>query len=384
MKPCAMRLNSWVMSASSQKESWRSVGSLIEPFDKRNSDGCDYPFYGINKDKTFMPTVADTNNLDNTKYKIVSKGDFVFSGMQTGRDVCIRIALYDKEDPIIISPAYTTFRIKDSREIIPQYLFIQFNRFEMDRYGWFLSDGSIRSNLDWDRFCDIEIPLPSIDVQQELVDTYNGLKALAEQNEALIEPLSKACEAFIVDCKTKYPEVELGEYIEELSDKNKDGYFSKVLGLSTQKEFREPNSRVNKDDLFNYKIVPYNCFAYVPTTDTWKVFACAINKGEPIVVSPIYCVFKITSNQILPDYLPIIYKRAEFDRYVRFNSWGSARENFNFSELCKVKIPLPPIDIQQSIVNLYNSLEEAKKIASEAREKLKTLCPALVQRAANS
>lgn len=372
------------MSASSQKESWRSVGSLIEPFDKRNSDGCDYPFYGINKDKTFMPTVADTNNLDNTKYKIVSKGDFVFSGMQTGRDVCIRIALYDKEDPIIISPAYTTFRIKDSREIIPQYLFIQFNRFEMDRYGWFLSDGSIRSNLDWDRFCDIEIPLPSIEVQQELVDTYNGLKALAEQNEALIEPLSKACEAFIVDCKTKYPEVELGEYIEELSDKNKDGYFSQVLGLSTQKEFREPNSRVNKDDLFNYKIVPYNCFAYVPTTDTWKVFACAINKGEPIVVSPIYCVFKITSNQTLPDYLPIIYKRAEFDRYVRFNSWGSARENFNFSELCKVKIPLPPIDIQQSIVNLYNSLEEAKKIASEAKEKLKTLCPALVQRAANS
>ena len=98
------------MSASSQKRGWRLVGSLIEPFDQRNSDGCDYPFYGINKDKAFMPTVADTNNLDNTKYKVVRKGDFVFSGMQTGRDVCIRIALYDKEYPVIISPAYTTFR----------------------------------------------------------------------------------------------------------------------------------------------------------------------------------------------------------------------------------------------------------------------------------
>ena len=72
------------------------------------------------------------------------------------------------------------------------------------------------------------------------------------------------------------------------------------------------------------------------------------------------------------------------DRYSRFNSWGSARETFGWSELCRVKIPLPPIEEQRSIVNIYTCLEEAKKIASEAREKLKTLCPALVQRAANS
>lgn len=72
------------------------------------------------------------------------------------------------------------------------------------------------------------------------------------------------------------------------------------------------------------------------------------------------------------------------DRYSRFNSWGSARETFDWSELCRVKIPLPPIEEQRSIVNIYTCLEEAKKIASEAREKLKTLCPALVQRAANS
>ncbi|MEL3905076.1 MAG: hypothetical protein P1P63_08225, partial [Treponemataceae bacterium] len=134
------------------------LGELIEPCDERNKKGYNYPFYGINKDKTFMPTFADTNNVDNKKYKIVGKGDFAFSGMQTGRDVCIRIALYDKPEPIIISPAYTTFRIIDENEIIPQYLFLQFTRFEMDRYGWFLSDGSIRSNLDWDRFSDIQIP----------------------------------------------------------------------------------------------------------------------------------------------------------------------------------------------------------------------------------
>ncbi len=70
-----------------------------------------------------MPTVADTNELDNSKYKVVEKGVFVFSGMQTGRDVCIRIALFDEENPVIISPAYTTFKIKDTTELLPEFLF---------------------------------------------------------------------------------------------------------------------------------------------------------------------------------------------------------------------------------------------------------------------
>ena len=336
-----------------------------------------------------MPTVADTNNLDNTKYKIVSKGDFVFSGMQTGRDVCIRIALYDKEDPIIISPAYTTFRIKDSRKIIPQYLFIQFNRFEMDRYGWFLSDGSIRSNLDWDRFCDIEIPLPSIEVQQELVDTYNGLKALAEQNEALIEPLSMACEAFIVDCKTKYPEVELGEYIELCDERNSDGKYTldDVRGISTDKKFISTKANMDGVSLTSYKVVNPNEFAYVADTSRrGDKIALALNStSSAVLISSIYTAFRSKDiDKLLPGYLYLILSRREFDRYSRFNSWGSARETFDWSELCRVKIPLPPIEEQRSIVNIYTCLEEAKKIASEAREKLKTLCPALVQRAANS
>ena len=365
----------------SVEDNLRSVGSLIEIFDCRNSDGHDYPFYGINKDKSFMPTVADTNNLDNTKYKVVSKGDFVFSGMQTGRDVCIRIALFDKDEPVIISPAYTTFRVKDCAEVIPQYLFIQFNRFEMDRYGWFLSDGSIRSNLDWDRFCEIEIPLPDITVQQELVDTYNGLKALAEQNEALIEPLSKACEAFIVDCKTKYPEVELGKFMIR-GEKNSTKTISKVLGVA-QSGFITPQKDPN-ESLANYKIMRYKAICYAPPLYNIKSDAIQIYEyEEPAVCSPIYEVFYVDEKYILPHYLFIKLKRQEFKRYAEYYALG-VRQTFNYELMEQVKIPLPPIEIQQSIVNLYNCLEEAKKIASEAREKLKTLCPALVQRAANS
>ena len=89
-------------------------------------------------------------------------------------------------------------------------------------------------------------------------------------------------------------------------------------------------------------------------------------------------------NILLPEYIFLLLNRSEFDRYSRFNSWGSARETFDWEELCRVKIPLSPIEIQESIVNIYKCLEEAKSIAAEARERLKTLCPALVQRAIHS
>lgn len=365
---------------------WVRLGDYIEEQTFRVGSTDHIEISGINIEKGFIPTLADMTDVDICKYKLVPYGYYACNLMHVGRDVTIPLAYNNSRENLAVSPAYYTFHIKDEKrdKILPEYLEMVFSREEFGRLAWFHTDGSIRGNLPEKDFKDILIPLPTIEVQQELVDTYNGLKSLAEQNEALIEPLSNACQTFIVDCKTKYSAVKLGDYIKELTEKNKDNLHNTVLGLSTQKEFREPNSRVNKNELTNYKIVPKNCFAYVPTTDTWKVFACALNKRETIVVSPIYCVFKVNKFGILPEYLNVLFKRAEFDRYVRFNSWGSARENFNFRELCNVMIPLPPIEVQRSVVNLYHCMEEAKRITSEARKQLKTLCPALVQKAANS
>ncbi|PQJ21953.1 restriction endonuclease subunit S [Tenacibaculum sp. SG-28] len=373
------------MSVNKVKTKMVRLGDYIEVYDSKNIKNLDLPFFGINKDKTFMPTVADTNGLDRSKYKIIEKDVFVFSGMQTGRDVCIRLALYGKDDSILISPAYTTFIVRDKSELLPEYLFIQFNRFQMDRYGWFLSDGSVRSNLDWDVFCDIQIPLPDIDTQQELVDTYNGLKALAEQNEALINPLNQACQAYIVDCKKKYPEVELGEYIEEYDVKNSDNKIKTVKSVSVTKEFKDTNAKVDKNNLQGYKLVPPNYLSYVQTTKNEKCFANALNTSdETYVVTQVNKVIFSKDNNVLNiGFLHLIFKGVEFDRYALFNSWGSARETFDWDELRRVSIPIPPPEVQQAIVNLYNCAEEAKKIANEARENMQTLCPALVQKAIN-
>lgn len=172
------------------------IGKLIQIVDERNSEGLK-KFYGININKEFMPTVANTDNLDETKYKVVRKNRFVFSGMQTGRNECIRIGLYSEDDPIIVSPAYTTFEIIDTKVVLPEYFFMIFLSKEKDRLGWFLSDGSVRANLDWDRFCEIELELPDIAIQQKYVDIYTGIRKSIEALEKLKKQKDSICPILI-------------------------------------------------------------------------------------------------------------------------------------------------------------------------------------------
>ena len=201
---------------------WVRLGDYIEQCEERNKVGNNYPVIGINRDKTFMPTVANLDGVDIAKYKIVSKGMFVFSGMQTGRDICIRIGLYDKDQPALISPAYTTFFINKEKDVLPEYFFMYFNRDESDRYGWFISDSSVRANLDWSRFLDIEIPLPSITEQQKVVNVWKAFREIKEQNEAKAAPLMQVCQSYIQELKHKYPMQEIGPYIEESNNRNLD------------------------------------------------------------------------------------------------------------------------------------------------------------------
>ena len=376
------------MSAS--RDVWVTLGEYIEPCDERNSEG-KYTLddvRGISIQKKLIFTKADMQGVSLTPYKLLKPREFSYVTVTSRNGGKISLAINDTENTYIVSSSYENFRCKDVSKLLPEYLFLLLSRSEFDRYSRFNSWGSARETFDWSEFCRTEIPLPSIEVQQELVDTYNGLKALAEQNEALIEPLSKACEAFIVDCKTKYPEVELGGYIEESIEQNENMVYDleDVRGVSIQKEFIDTKANMDNVPLNKYKIVRNDMFAFnVNTARMGDKFAIALCKNNTYLVSSIYGVFRCKDKSVLlPEFLHIQMKRSNFDRYVRFNSWGSARETFTMSEMSEVKIPLPPIDVQQSVVNLFNSLEEAKKIASEAREKLKTLCPALVQRAANS
>ncbi|QIH23772.1 restriction endonuclease subunit S [Lactobacillus iners] len=178
------------------KSTKKSVGDILQEVDVRNVDGIISNVQGINITKQFMPSVANTNGVDLSKYKLVSKGQFAFSGMQTGRDECIRIALFDKEEPIIISPAYSILQIKDDN-VLAEYVMMWFSRKEVDRLGWFMSDASIRTNLDMDRFYEIEIPVPDLEVQKAIIDIYNAYNARRAINEKLKAQIKAICPILI-------------------------------------------------------------------------------------------------------------------------------------------------------------------------------------------
>lgn len=320
---------------------------------------------------------------------MANTGCFAYVADTSRRGDKIALAINSTLSPYLISSIYTTFRIKSGSSLLSEYLYLLLSRDEFNRYARFNSWGSAREVFDWGEMCRVQIPLPPIEVQRELVDIYNGLKSLAEQNEALIPRLSATCHAYIVDCRVKYPSVELGKYIEQADKRNSDGALTvtDVQGISTDKCFIPTKANMDGVSVLSYKIVAPSEFVYVADTSRrGDKMALALNSSDnDILISSIYTVFRsVNQNVLLPEYMLLLFNRPEFDRYTRFNSWGSARDTFDWSEMCRVQIPLPPIDVQQAIVDVYHCLERAKYIATQARKKLKTLCPALVQRAAHS
>ena len=174
----------------------RCIKTILSEIDQRNSGGEITDVQGINIFKQFMPSVANTTGVDLTKYKVVQKGQFAYSGMQTGRDECIRIALYTGDQPIIISPAYTVMVLADDT-VLPEYVMIWFSRKEIDRLGWFMSDASIRTNLDLERFFEIEIPVPSLEIQKSIAEIYSVYVNRRNINEKLKAQINSICPILI-------------------------------------------------------------------------------------------------------------------------------------------------------------------------------------------
>lgn len=378
------------MSVNKEYSNLVSLGNYIELCDEKNRDE-EYTLddiRGISTEKKFIATKANLDGVSLTAYKVVHRDEFAYVSDTSRRGDKIALALNTTNKPVLISSIYTTFRSIDTKKLLPEYLYLFLSREEFDRLSRFNSWGSARETFDWGEFCRIQIPLPDIDIQRELVDTYNGLRALAERNEALIKSLTEACQAYIVDCKKKYPEVELGEYIEACDERNKHGIYTveDVRGLSILKKLIPTKADMKDVSLSPYKLLNPREFSYVTVTSrNGGKISLAINGfDETYIVSSSYEVFRcIDESMLLPEYLFLLLSRDEFDRFSRFNSWGSARETFAWSELRRVRIPLPQPEVQQAIVNLYNCAEVAKNIVNGAREKMKTLCPALVQRAIN-
>lgn len=360
----------------------QKLGSFLSLCNQTNEEllyglGC---VRGVSVNKNFITTKANMVGVSLKPYLIINPNEFVYVADTSRRGDKIAIARNTSNEVYICSSAYTVFKVSEPSKLLPEYLSLLFERAEFDRYARYNSWGSARETFDWQTFCDYEIELPPISIQQKYVDLYKAIHKNQQCYERGLNDLKLTCDAYIENLRHSIVSEEIGNYIVRKNDKNTDNKIKTVLGLSTSKEFRVPQSRVNKKDLGGYKIVNPFEFAFVPTTDTWKVLAFAINTyNEPIVVSPIYEVFSVRTEKLLPEYLALWLSRDEFDRYARFHSWGSARENFSWEAMCEVRIPIPDIDVQHSIVDIYKAYNIRKEINEKLKAQLKDICPILIK-----
>lgn len=337
---------------------------------------------GISNSKRIMATKAAIDVSVLYKFSVVLPGEFVYNPRTTRMGDKVGLVYNGTNHPLLFSFNNIVFALKNTAKniILDEYLYLYFNRTEFDRYAIVNSWGSATELFTFEEMCDIEIELPDLATQQKYVDIYNAMVANQQSYERGLDDLKLVCDGYIEDLRRKMPCEKIGQYICQKSDKNTDNSINRVMGLSTKKEFREAQSRVNRNELKNYKIVNSCDFAYVPTTDTWKVLAFAVNDfRKSIVVSPIYEVFSVDISRLLPQYLAMWLSRKEFDRYARFNSWGSARENFSFDEMQNVEIPIPDISIQQSIVDIYHVYMTRKSINEKLKAQIKNICPILIR-----
>lgn len=157
------------------KSNYESLGKHIRLIDIRNKDRITDRVLGINIDKYFMPSVANVIGTDLSSYKLISKGRFACNPMHVGRDERLPVALYDEDEPAIVSPAYFMFEIIDNCVLSEEYLMMWFRRPEFDQVCWLHTDGSVRGGITWDDLCRLELPVPPFEEQLEIVESYKTI-----------------------------------------------------------------------------------------------------------------------------------------------------------------------------------------------------------------
>ena len=213
------------------KSNYDILGNHIRLIDTRNKDNITDRVLGINIDKYFMPSVANVIGTDLSKYKLITKGKFACNPMHVGRDERLPVALYNEEEPAIVSPAYFMFEAIDNTLLNEEYLMMWLRRPEFDRVCWLHTDGSVRGGITWDDICRLEVPVPAMEEQLEIVSSYKAITdriALKQKiNDNLAETVKTIFKSWFLDfsaldsvefTQSKYGEIPSGWHYELLGD----------------------------------------------------------------------------------------------------------------------------------------------------------------------
>lgn len=364
----------------------RCLRGLIEYSDVRNVDGTytEDDVMGVSTDKRMFPTKADLDGVNLRNYKLFFPGSFAYVADTSRRGDKIALAYNNTDKTYIVSTWYVVFKVCDDAIdiLLPDYLYLFFNRSEFDRYARTNSWGSAREYFWFADMEDVEIELPPISIQQKYVDIYKSMIANQQSYERGLEDLKLVCDGYIEDLRRRSPCEKIGPYLVESDQRNSVGLsLDSVRGIATSKELIPTKANMDGVSLDNYKVVKPRQFAYVADTSRrGDRISLGLNDTQAVfLVSSISTVFGTREERLLPEYLMLYFTRAEFDRYTRFNSWGSARETFDWGEMCNIEIPIPDISVQKAIAQMYSVYVERKRISEQLKAQIKDICPILIK-----
>lgn len=360
------------------------MGDYIERSTINNKDlkyGTDL-IVGVNSQGVFARPKGNTDGVDLKPYKIVENGAFVYNPTRLE----LGSIAYRTDGLCIVSHLYMVFYLtNEGKKIInPMWLYMYFRRSEFCREVTFRNFGSQRPEFNFNDMSDIVIPLPDIEVQERYVEIYNAMLENQKNYERGLEDLKVVCDVYIEELRKEMPHKKLGNYISLCDEKNDDLVYSldAVRGISIEKRFIYTKANMEGVSLKPYAVVKPDEFAYVTVTSRngEKISLARNDSDETYICSSSYIVFKVDdTNTLLPAYLSMLFERSEFNRYSRFNSWGSARETFDWEEMKNVLIPIPNIEIQQDIVNIFETYNTRRDINEKLKAQINDICPILIK-----
>ena len=335
---------------------------------------------GVTSEGVFANPKGDPIEVDLKPYKIVNNGAFVYNPTR----IDLGSIAYRTEGLCIVSHLYIIFYLneKGKKIIDPIWLYLYFRRDEFRREVRFRNFGSQRPEFSFNDMSDIEIPLPDLPTQQKYVDIYKAMVSNQQSYERGLEDLKLVCDGYIEDLRRNTPSKKIGKYLIWSDQRNSCGLpVDAVRGLSTGKEMISTKADMDGVGLENYKTVKPGQIAYVPDTSRRgdKISLGFNNTEDSYLVSSISTVFGTNTERLIPEYLMLFLTRTEFDRYARFHSWGSARETFDWGEMCDVQIPIPDVQVQKAIAEIFAVYNVRKRINEQLKAQIKDICPILIK-----
>lgn len=332
---------------------------------------------GISTQKMFIDTKANMEGVPLNNYRIVRPNQFAYVPDTSRRGNKISLAFNNTSKSYLVSSISVVFYV-DEKEINPEYLFMYFNRPEFDRYSRYNSFGSAREPFNWEDMCDIEIELPDIETQRKFVDVYLSMLENQKSYERGLEDLKLVCEAHFDEIRKSTKTEPIIQYLTERCETNKDGKESFMRGVGLE-GFIDPNQERTSNSLKKCNVFYRGDFVYAPSS--FKNGVISYNEYfDRAICTEEYVVFKINDEEKLnAHYLLMCLKRNQLGRFIDFSSCDSVRNRFYFKDLSIVEIPVPNIEIQKKIADIYKCYLERKEINEKLKTQIKDICPILIK-----